>query len=63
MDWGWAFALMPYGTPWRDHRREFHRYFNNVAVTDYAAIMEQQQLKFLDALKHQPEDIRHLIRL
>ena len=63
MGWDWAFSLMRYSPSWRQHRREFHQHFNSTAVKDYAPIMEQQQIHFLDALLRQPEEFLSLSRL
>lgn len=54
---------MPYGSSWRDHRRCFHQYFNSSAIEDYSAVLEQEQVKFLEALLQRPEDFANLIRL
>lgn len=59
----WDLAILSYGGQWRDQRRQFHQYFNDVAVVDHIAVLEQQQPKFLDALLHQPKDFMNIVRL
>lgn len=63
MGWEWNLALIPYGSFWREIRRGFHQYFNSTATEGYSAVLEKQQLKFLEALLHRPKDLASLTRL
>ncbi|KAG2021099.1 cytochrome P450 [Coprinopsis cinerea AmutBmut pab1-1] len=55
---GWAFSVMNYGPWWRDHRRDFHRFFNNTQIPNYYPVIEEETLTFLRKLVADPKDFR-----
>ena len=62
MNWSMSMALMPYGLWWRRHRKLFHEYFHNNAVTKYQPIQRQEVQTFLRRLLVTPDDFFHHIR-
>ncbi|KAI0763603.1 CyP450 monooxygenase [Trametes elegans] len=44
---GYNFAFSPYGSNWRAHRREFHRYFHQGVVPKYKDVQRAETHKFL----------------
>ncbi|RXW22173.1 hypothetical protein EST38_g3678 [Candolleomyces aberdarensis] len=53
----WSFALMRYGTVWRQHRRAFHKYFSNSALPTWHPIMYESIKALLLKVRSQPDDI------
>jgi hypothetical protein len=52
---------MPYGAMWRQHRRTFHKYFNNNNAQLYHPIVYEENKEFLRRIGSQPNDIfKHL---
>ena len=47
MSWDWNLAFMPYSQTWRDHRREFHQFFNPREVVKYQPIQLRECRAFL----------------
>ena len=59
----WDFALMPYSSLWRAHRREFHQFFHQRAVFKYHPIQLRECRAFLRRVLESPEDLGDHIRL
>ena len=47
MGWEWNVGLMPYGVRWRETRRTFHQFFNQLAVQRYLPVQEREIKAFL----------------
>ncbi|KAF5354016.1 hypothetical protein D9756_007051 [Leucocoprinus leucothites] len=62
MEWTWNFALMPYGTVWRRHRRVFHDHFHPNVVHKYHDIQAGTARAFLRQLLKTPDDFMEHIR-
>ncbi|KIK53842.1 hypothetical protein GYMLUDRAFT_250028 [Collybiopsis luxurians FD-317 M1] len=60
MEITWVFALMPYGTTWREHRRIFMREFNIETVRPHAL---QSARRLLPRLLNSPINYARQIRL
>ena len=45
--WDWNLAIMPYGSRWRETRRTFHQFFNQMAVQNYRHVEEREIRAFL----------------
>ncbi|KAI0319836.1 cytochrome P450 [Amylostereum chailletii] len=62
MGWDWTFALMRYGTRWREHRRVFHSHFNHSVsehqhlqlgiAQELLALLTRSPDKFVEHLRH-----------
>ncbi|KAH6919288.1 cytochrome P450 [Coprinopsis sp. MPI-PUGE-AT-0042] len=59
----WSFALMTYGSWWRDHRRAFHQYLNQTQVSRYRPVFEEETRTFLKSMLGAPDDFFAHIRL
>ncbi|KAH6910222.1 cytochrome P450 [Coprinopsis sp. MPI-PUGE-AT-0042] len=55
---GWVFLMMRYGYRWREHRREFHRFFAPAQVGHFRPIIEQEVPAYLKQLVSTPQDFR-----
>jgi hypothetical protein len=53
---------MSYGLQWRDHRRAFHRFFNQTEIHNVHPIIEEEVPTFLKHLLSQPGDFRAATR-
>ncbi|KAF5353955.1 hypothetical protein D9756_007034 [Leucocoprinus leucothites] len=62
MEWTWNFALMPYGTVWRRHRRVFHDHFHPNIVHKYHDIQVSKTRAFLRRLLKTPDDFMLHVR-
>ncbi|EMD39030.1 hypothetical protein CERSUDRAFT_81801 [Gelatoporia subvermispora B] len=60
--WDWGLGNMTYGPLWRRHRRLFHQYFNQHAVTAYKQDLEEASHKLLQRLLLQPEKFVYHLR-
>ncbi|KAK7678448.1 hypothetical protein QCA50_018508 [Cerrena zonata] len=47
MFWDWNMGFMPYSQMWRNHRREFHQFFNQREVTNYRSFQLRECRSFL----------------
>ncbi|KAF9442056.1 cytochrome P450 [Macrolepiota fuliginosa MF-IS2] len=56
MGWHYNWALLPYGTWWRRHRRAFHQYFHPNRVSTYHPIQLKCIRGYLRRLLSDPED-------
>lgn len=63
MNMDWTLGAMPYGPTWRNHRRNFHQYFNQNAVPKYHPIMYEERDAFLQMLKADPKGFMHHIEI
>ncbi|KDQ53894.1 hypothetical protein JAAARDRAFT_197004 [Jaapia argillacea MUCL 33604] len=63
MGWDGFISLMRYGSQWREYRRVFHQYFNQLAVKKYQGIQARESQAFLRRLLETPEDFYDNIRL
>ncbi|KAF6752757.1 cytochrome P450 98A3 [Ephemerocybe angulata] len=63
MNIDWSLASMHYGSTWRNHRRNFHQYFNQNAVLKYHPIMYEERDAFLQSLKADPKGFMHHIEI
>ncbi|KAH6919313.1 cytochrome P450 [Coprinopsis sp. MPI-PUGE-AT-0042] len=52
---GWNFGLLPYGSRWRAHRREFQQLVGQNAVTRYRPVIRYHTAKYLRGLLKAPE--------
>ena len=55
-------GLLPYGEGWRRHRRSFHQYFNQNAVSKYFPIQRREVHAFLRRLLDTPDKFLHHVR-
>lgn len=60
--WEWDFGFMPYGQPWRRHRRLFWQHFHPGVVSKYHAVQREASAKFLQNLLASPEQLEDHIR-
>ncbi|EIW59412.1 CyP450 monooxygenase [Trametes versicolor FP-101664 SS1] len=60
--WEWDFGFMPYGQPWRRHRRLFWQHFHPGVVSKYHAVQREASAKFLENLLASPEQLEDHIR-
>ncbi|KAH6916318.1 O-methylsterigmatocystin oxidoreductase [Coprinopsis sp. MPI-PUGE-AT-0042] len=59
-----SFAVgMNYGQLWREHRREFHRFYNPTQVHRFNPIIEEEVSAFLSRLLHNPNGFREEMHL
>ena len=47
LGWDWNVGLMPYGVRWRETRRTFHQFFNQLAVQNYRRVEDREIKAFL----------------
>lgn len=62
MGWDWVPSLIPYGESWRAHRRLVHHFFHEGASKRYREMQTKQNLAFMQALLHTPDDFAEHIR-
>ncbi|KAK7678473.1 hypothetical protein QCA50_018533 [Cerrena zonata] len=62
MSWDWNLAFMPYSQTWRDHRREFHQFFNQREVVKYQPIQLRECRAFLRRVLTPSVDLGQHIR-
>jgi len=55
----WFFGLMPYGAPWRAHRKFFHEVLNVGAIGRFESHQCKHVHRFLSRLLEEP---KHFIR-
>ncbi|KAI0373687.1 CyP450 monooxygenase [Pilatotrama ljubarskyi] len=60
--WEWDFGFMPYGQPWRRHRRLFWQHFHPGVVSKYHPIQRDASSRFLRKLLANPARIEDHIR-
>ncbi|KAF4619933.1 hypothetical protein D9613_004660 [Agrocybe pediades] len=58
----WTFALLPYGTAWRDRRRMFAQYFHPSNTEAYQENHTTYVRSILPGLHDRPEDFANVIR-
>lgn len=59
-----SFAVgMNYGPLWREHRREFHRFYNHTQVHRFNPIIEEEVVAFLSRLLENPNGLREEMHL
>ncbi|KAH6899256.1 O-methylsterigmatocystin oxidoreductase [Coprinopsis sp. MPI-PUGE-AT-0042] len=51
----WNFVMKQYGDDWRNHRRTFHRFFNQTQVSQYRPALQEEVFRLLDRLLSSPQ--------
>ncbi|KAH6919287.1 cytochrome P450 [Coprinopsis sp. MPI-PUGE-AT-0042] len=62
----WNFVMKQYGDDWRNHRRTFHRFFNQTQVSQYRPVLQEEVFRLLDRLLSSPQvyhEVLHECRL
>ncbi|KAF7977287.1 hypothetical protein HWV62_4249 [Athelia sp. TMB] len=62
MGWGWSFVLMPYGDPWRAHRRLAAKEFDAQTIPKYNHAFARNSYDLLRRLLESPEDWHQHVR-
>lgn len=57
----WNFSMMQHGPDWKQHRRAFHQFFNNTAVSQFHPIIYEERDLLLERLEASPERFAHHI--
>ena len=60
--WDFNFAFRAYGDLWREHRRDFHRFFNPVVVSQHRPQIIREVKHALVSLLNTPQDFMEHFR-
>ena len=55
MSWDFSFAHLEYGHRWREHRRMFHQFFNQVVVGEHLPVQTKEMRALLGRILDSPE--------
>ncbi|KAH6919267.1 cytochrome P450 [Coprinopsis sp. MPI-PUGE-AT-0042] len=58
----WALVLKNYGSEWRDHRRTFHRFYNQTQVSQFRPIIEDEVARLLSGLLSTPQSFHKVTK-
>jgi cytochrome P450 len=63
MEWGYNFALLPYGSGWRDRRRAFQNIFHQNMVNNYLPVQLSAVRTFIRNVLESPGEFNKWIHL
>jgi cytochrome P450 len=62
MGWGWVFAVMVYGGPWRERRRMFQKHFHPSNAQVFEPIQIEFIRKMLARILEAPDELWNISR-